>query len=113
MPPPLRSVAVTADERTVTEDPDARRFELRARDEVLGWIDYLPAGASVILAHTEIAPGHERQGLGSVLVGRALEDLRARGMTVIPTCPFAAAFIQRHPEYADVVDPSLRGRFGG
>jgi predicted GNAT family acetyltransferase len=104
---------MAVDEHTVTQNPDARRFELRSGDEVLGWIDYLPAGGSVIFAHTEITPGHEHQGLGSVLVRQALEDMRARGATVIPTCPFTAAFIQRHPEYADVVDPSLRGQFGG
>lgn len=104
---------MAVDEHTVTQNPDARRFELRSGDEVVGWIDYLPAGRSVIFAHTEIAPGHEQQGLGSVLVRQALEDMRARGTTVIPTCPFTAAFIQRHPEYADVVDPSLRGQFGG
>src|SRR5687767_13744960 len=97
---------------TITENTDARRFELRAGDELLGWIDYLPAGASFIFAHTEVAPGHEQQGLGSVLVRQALEAMRARGTTVIPTCPFTAAFIQRHPEYADVVDPSLRAGFG-
>jgi len=101
------------DDLTVTDNQDARRFELRARDEVVGWIDYLPAGPSVIFSHTEIVPGHEQQGLGSVLVRRALDAMRDRGTTVIPTCPFTAAFIQRHPEYVDVVDPSLRGRFGG
>src|SRR5215218_8049077 len=99
------------DEFTVRDNPGARRFELHAGDEVVGWVDYRPAGASLIFAHTEIAPGHEREGLGSVLVRRALEDLRDRGTTVIPTCPFTAAFIRRHPEYADVVDPSLRAQF--
>ncbi len=95
----------------MTHNPQARPFELRSGDEVLGWIDYLPAGGSVIFAHTEITPGHEQQGLGSVLVRRALDQLRERGTTVIPTCPFTAAFIRRHPEYAEVVDPSLRAQF--
>jgi len=104
---------MATDNRTVIDNPDARRFELRDGDEVLGWIDYLPAGASVIFSHTEILPGHEQQGLGSVLVRQALDGMRERGTTVIPSCPFTAAFIQRHPEYIDVVDPSLRGRFGG
>ena len=99
------------DDLIVTDITDARRFELHAGDDVVGWVDYLPAGASVIFAHTEIEPGHEQQGLGSVLVRRALELVRDRGTTVIPTCPFTAAFIQRHPDYADVVDPSLRARF--
>ena len=100
-----------ADDMTVTEHPEARRFELRSGDEVAGWIDYLPAGASVIFAHTEILPGHERQGLGSILVRGALEQMRERGTSVIPMCPFTAAFIQRHPEFVDVVDPSMRSRF--
>jgi predicted GNAT family acetyltransferase len=102
---------MATDDFTVTDNPDARRFELRAGDEVVGWVDYLPAGASVIFAHTEVLPGHEEQGLGSVLVRGALDQLRTRGTTVIPTCPFTTAFIQRHREYADVVDPSLRAQF--
>lgn len=103
---------MATDDLTVTDNPDARRFELHQGDAVVGWIDYLPAGASVIFSHTEIVPGHEQQGFGSVLVRHALDDMRERGTTVIPTCPFTAAFIQRHPEYVAVVDPSLRGRFG-
>jgi uncharacterized protein len=77
----------------------------------VGWSDYRPAGVSVIIAHTEIDERREGEGLGSVLVRGALDRIRADGKTVIPTCPFTAAFIQRHPEYVDVVDPSLRGRF--
>jgi predicted GNAT family acetyltransferase len=104
---------MATDDLSVTDNPEAQRFELRTGDEVVGWIDYLPAGASVIFSHTEIAPGHDGQGLGSTLVRSALELVRGRGVTVIPTCPFAAAFLQRHPEYADVIDPSLRAQFGG
>ena len=99
------------DDLTVTDNTDARRFELRSGDEVVGLVDYLPAGASVIFAHTEIQPGHEQQGFGSTLVGLALDQIRDRGTTVIPTCPFTAAFVQRHPEYADVVDASMRAQF--
>ena len=104
---------MATDDLTVTDDADARRLELRAGGDVAGWIDYLPAGASVIFSHTEILPGHEGQGLGNRLVREALELMRERGTTVIPTCPFAAAFIHRHPEYVELVDPSLRRQFGG
>jgi uncharacterized protein len=103
---------MATDDLTLHDNAAARRFELRDGDDVLGWVDYLPAGASVIFAHTEIAAGREQQGLGSALVSRALDQLRDRGTTVIPTCPFTAAFIGRPPEYADVVDPSLRAQFG-
>jgi predicted GNAT family acetyltransferase len=104
---------MATDDFSVGDNPAAQRFELTTGDEVVGWIDYLPAGPSVIFSHTEILPGHDGQGLGSTLVRGALELVRDRGTTVIPTCPFAAAFLHRHPEYAEVVDPSLRGQFGG
>ena len=77
----------------------------------MGWSDYRPAGESVIIAHTEIDERREGEGLGSELVRGALDRIRASGKTVLPTCPFTAAYIQRHPEYVDLVDPSLRGRF--
>jgi uncharacterized protein len=96
---------------TVTDNPARSRFELVDDDRVLGWVDYLPGGGSVTVVHTEIADGNEGRGLGSVLVRGMLDQLEADGKTVIPVCPFTAAFIRRHPEYARVVDPSRRGQF--
>ena len=96
----------------VTDNPERGRFELRLDGDLVGYSEYLPAGESVIVAHTEIEPGHEGEGLGSVLVGATLDAIRASGKTVIPTCPFTAAFIGRHREYVDMVAPSLRGQFG-
>ncbi len=95
----------------MTEAPDRSRFELRDGDELLGWLDYRPAGASVILAHTEIAESHGQKGLGGLLVKTALVQLDERGKTAIPTCPFAAAYLHRHPELAGYVDPSFRAQF--
>jgi predicted GNAT family acetyltransferase len=95
-------------EPVVVDNPEASRFELRIADELAGRVDYLPAGDSVIIAHTEVAAGHEGEGLGGVLVVAALEGIRAKGKTAIPTCPFAAAYIRRHPELDDYVKPALR-----
>ena len=95
----------------VTDEPARSRFELRAGDELLGWLDYRPAGDSVILAHTEIAEAHGRQGLGGLLVRAALERIARDGRKAIPLCPFAAAYIAGHPELAKHVDRALRPRF--
>ena len=38
----------------VSDNPSAQRFELRDDDQLLGWLDYRPAGTIVILAHTEV-----------------------------------------------------------
>jgi predicted GNAT family acetyltransferase len=96
----------------VADNAERSRYELLDGEQVVGWVDYRPAGRSLIIAHTEVAGG-EGRGLGSALVRELLEQLRADGRTAIPLCPFTAAFIDRHREYLDVVDPSFRGRFGG
>lgn len=98
---------------TVVHDEEQNRFELMLDGRRAGFVDYRPAGDSVILAHTEVEEGHEGKGLGGVLVTAALEGFRAMGKTVIPTCPFAAAWIKRHPEWAEVVAPSMRAQFQG
>ena len=77
----------------------------------MGWSEYRPAGDSVIVAHTEIDERREGEGLGSLLVRETLDRIRQSGKTVIPTCPFTAAYIGRHQEYVDLVDPSLRSQF--
>jgi predicted GNAT family acetyltransferase len=35
--------------------------------------------------------------------GGALADLRGRGLKIVPICPFVRAYLQRHPEYGDLV----------
>ena len=96
--------------RELTNNTDEARFELRVDGELTGWLDYRPAGESTILAHTEVLPDHEGEGLGGVLVKHALEAARAEGKTVIPTCPFAAAYIERHPELDEYLAPFARRR---
>jgi predicted GNAT family acetyltransferase len=97
--------------RTVEDNPSESRFELREDGELVGWSEYRPAGESLIIAHTEIDERREGEGLGSELVRGMLDRIRTSGRTVIPTCAFTAAFISRHPQYIDLVDSSLRGRF--
>ncbi len=96
---------------TLTDAPERSRLELHDGDELLGWLDYRPAGQSVILAHTEVADAHGGKGLGGQLVRAALEHLDENGKTAIPTCPFAAAYIQSHHELVQYVAPSFRGQF--
>ncbi len=50
---------------TVEDVPERGRYELREGGELLGWVEYLPAGRSVIVAHTEVLEGGEGRGLGS------------------------------------------------
>ena len=76
----------------VVDNPEESRYEL-----------WLGATRAVLLLHTEIDPAFEGQGLGAQLVAAALEDLRARGLKLVPLCPFVRSYLRRHQEYADLV----------
>jgi len=85
----------------VTDNPEELRYELRDDGELAGEIRYRRVPGGLALVHTEVEP--KRKGLGTELVRGALDDLRARGLKVVPVCPFVGAYIRRHPEYADLV----------
>ena len=53
--------------------------------------------------HTVTLPEFAGKGVGTRLATGALDDVRARGLKLTPQCPFIAAFIKRHPAYADLV----------
>jgi predicted GNAT family acetyltransferase len=98
-------------EPTVVHNQEESRFELHLDGQQIGRVDYRPAGDSVIVAHTEVDGDHEGEGLGSVLISASLAGIYDMGKTIIPTCPFAAAYIKRHHEWVDFVAPSMRDQF--
>jgi predicted GNAT family acetyltransferase len=90
-------------ELTVRDNPEAGRYELLDGDRVFAVAAYERRGDTVVFTHTEVDPDAGESGLGSTLVRGALDDVRARGEKVIPRCPFVRGWIERHPEYADLV----------
>jgi len=96
-------------ESRVTDNPGRQRYELWLGDRRAGLIQYLTEPGAVLLVHTEIDPAFAGQGLGDRLVAGALGDLRARGLKLVPVCPFVRAYLRRHPGYADLVvdDPAV------
>ncbi|NYH50647.1 MULTISPECIES: GNAT family N-acetyltransferase [Nocardiopsis] len=87
----------------VVDARDRRRYEIRDEGEVAGFADYIVTGELITFTHTEIDPAHEGRGLGGTLVRGALDDARSRGLAVLPLCPFVKGWIQRHPDYSDLV----------
>ena len=90
----------------MTDAPDQSRYEIRDGDRLLGVAAYQRRGAEVVFTHTEVDDAEEHSGLGSRLVRAALDDVRGQGGTVVPRCSFVAGWIQRHPEYQDLVRSS-------
>jgi hypothetical protein len=90
-------------EPTVTDAPDNSRYEIRDGDRLLGQAAYQRRGDQVVFTHTEVDNDQEHSGLGSTLVRAALDDVRSKGGSVVPLCSFVRGWIERHPEYRDLV----------
>ncbi len=97
------------DENRIVDHPAAHRYEAFLDGRLAGVAEYRLAPGVVTFVHTEVDPAFEGRGIGRRLAAGALDDVRARGLSVRPRCPFIAAFIRRHPEYADLVDGGAIG----
>jgi uncharacterized protein len=87
----------------VIDNPTEGRYEARVDGDVAGHLFYRERPGGLVLVHTEVVRRFEGQGVGGRLVAGALDDLRSRGLSATPQCPFAASYIEKHPEYADLV----------
>jgi predicted GNAT family acetyltransferase len=87
----------------VTDNRDLERYEVHLGDELAGFVTYRLRPDRITFLHTEVEPALEGRGIGSLLAAAALDDARARGLSVIPICPFISSWIKRHPEYGDLV----------
>jgi predicted GNAT family acetyltransferase len=96
-------------ETGVRDNSAESRYELLVNGLVRGTLNYRAGPESITLVHTEVDPELEGRGLGSRLVRDALEDIRGRGLRVVPVCPFVTSYLERHPELADVVAPAEPG----
>jgi uncharacterized protein len=90
-------------ETTVRDVPEESRYEIRDGDRVLGLAAYERRGDTMVFTHTEVDPDAGQDGLGSTLVRAALDDVRSKGVSIVPQCPFVRGWIDRHQEYADLV----------
>jgi predicted GNAT family acetyltransferase len=84
-------------------DPTAHRFSTRLEGHDAELVYALRDGRMVI-EHTGVPEAIGGRGVAAALVKAALEHARAQGWRVVPACSYSAAYVQRHPEYADLVD---------
>ena len=91
----------------VRDNRERLRYEIVVDGEVAGFVQYNMRGGRLILVHTEVDDARAGHGLAGKLVAAALDDIRKRGLRIVPVCPFVEGYIQRHPEYDDLVDHEL------
>ncbi|QXJ24818.1 N-acetyltransferase [Actinomadura graeca] len=87
----------------ITDDAARGRYEIRVDGDLAGFAEYETRPGQVVLTHTEVDGAFEGQGVGSALARGVLDDVRAKGLTVVPRCPFIRTWIDKHPDYRDLV----------
>lgn len=92
-PPPLE----------LHHDPAARRFSTRLEGHEAELL-YDRRDGRMVIRHTGVPEAIGGRGVAAALVRAALDHARAQGWRVVPACSYSAAYVERHPEYADLVD---------
>lgn len=87
---------------TVRDNPSRNRFELQTAAG-LAIANYRRDDLTITVTHTEVPRAVEGRGVGSALVKGMLDEVRREGRKVVPLCSFVRAYINRHPDYHDLV----------
>lgn len=85
----------------VSHNPQENRFETFI-DGKLCKLDYLRNGGNFVITHVGVHPSLRGQGIAGKIVQTSLEFAREHSFRVVPMCSYAAAYIRRHPEYAEL-----------
>ena len=86
----------------VQHEKSAQRFAVEL-DGATAVLSYKEEGDTIYLVHTEVPAEMEGKGIGGQLAKTALNYARENHLKVVPRCPFVASYVQRHPEYQDLV----------
>jgi hypothetical protein len=95
----------------IRDNADRHRYELPVEDDV-AVVTYNLSAPNLMITETLVPERLEGRGIASRLAKHVLADAKARELLILPVCPFFAAYLQKHPEHADVVHPTYRGILG-
>lgn len=92
---------------------DRSRYVISVDGETAGFTSFEDRGVQRVFTHTVVKDRFSGRGLGSRLIAAALADTRASGLRVVAVCPFVAAYVRRHHDYDDILDPAVPSLIDG
>lgn len=84
------------------DNSEKKRYEFHLGAEVPR-VEYIKTRDKIYLTHTEVPPSLAGRGIGSKLIGAVLKDIKEKELTLVPLCPFVALYLQRNPEWKQLV----------
>ncbi len=99
---------IAIDDLNVEHNFDARRFEIHYGDQTAR-LEYYLRGRTIVYTHTAVPLLLEGHGIAGRLAKEALDYARTNGLSVVPLCPYVADYIEKHPEYGDLVAGEEQG----
>lgn len=93
----------------VRNDEANTKYDAWLGDDLVGMIVYGKSGGRYVLTHAAVLPEFQGHGVGHQLISGTLDDIRSQGSRITVICPVVREFIDRHPEYEDLIDPEHPG----
>ena len=90
------------DQSDVRDNAAKSRFEVEVEGHT-AIADYRLKDGVITFTHTEVPEVLGGRGIGTALIKARLSSARARGLKVVPVCPFFKAYIDKHPEEQDLL----------
>jgi uncharacterized protein len=91
-----------SDPGSIVDNAEAHRLETTV-DGHRAFLEYHRNGNRFVIVHTDVPDALSGRGIGGALVAKAIEKAAEAGLVVVPSCPFAHGWLQKHPEVAERV----------
>ena len=95
----------------IRDEAEAKRYALTI-DGRTAVVTYNLVQGGLMVTETLVPVELEGQGIASRLARHVLDDVKGRGLVILPVCPFFAAYLKKHPEWAEIVHPAYRTTLG-
>ncbi len=95
----------------IRDEREARRYALDI-DGLTAVVTYNLVEGGLMVTETLVPQSLEGRGIASRLARHVLTDVKNRGLVILPVCPFFAAYLKKHPEWAEIVHPAYRTSLG-
>ena len=79
-------------------------FAISVDGKQVGLTAYVDRDGQRVFPHTEVDEAYGGRGLATIVISEALAATRAEGLRIVAVCPTVAAYVEKHPEFSDIVD---------